>query len=175
MERIRNKALGRDNVTRTALTNASIRRYDAGTVLTFGVGGNVEPYLGAGWSKAEPEFRWTEGESVELIFDFEKAPGELILSFVAHPQVGDGVDAQNVIASWNGVPVGEWEIREGGSYHTVIWSPLGIGAASAHCMLQFIMPDAFSPLSRNLSNDSRQLGLAFHELVLRPASELSSH
>jgi hypothetical protein len=84
--------------------------------------------------------------------------------------VGGDTEAQNVSAFCNGVLVGDWVIKEFGTYHTIVWSH--IASASETMLVRFEMPGSFSQASRNLGADPRRLGLAFRELVFRPASEL---
>lgn len=170
MERIRSEVTQRRTSTAPESVSASAHHYSPGTLLRFSISGNASPYTGSGWSHPEAEFRWTDGEIAELILVFEKPPGDLVLSFTVHPLLGSGVDAQQVLASWNGVFVGEWSISEAKSYHTLILS--NISARFPRGLLKFHLPQSFSPLSRNLGSDQRRLGLAFHELVLRPAQEL---
>ena len=166
MERVRSQVALRPK----GVVSGSAPHYALGTLLRFGTGGNAGPHTGTGWSHPEPEFRWTDGEFAELSFVFEKVPGDLILSFTAHPLIGKEVEFQEVSALWNGVPVGEWSVREAKSYHTIIMSHVSAGSPGG--LLRFEFPSSFSLLSKNLGSDPRRLGLAFHELVLRPALEL---
>jgi hypothetical protein len=146
------------------------RSYVPGTLLRFGPEGNVRPYLGTGWAEPEPGFHWTLGEVAEITFHLNQPTGDLVLSFSGHPHVGGETAAQEISATWNGVLVGEWSIREGNSFHTLILSH--IVGRSPTGILRFHMPQSFSPLSRQLSADPRQLGFKFSELVLRTAAEL---
>jgi hypothetical protein len=170
MERIRSEVARRRTSTAPESASESAHHYSPGTLLRFGPSGNAGPYTGSGWSHPEAEFRWTDGEIAELIFVFEKPPGDLVLSFTVHPFLGSGVEAQQVSASWNGVLVGEWSISEAKSYHTLILA--NISASFPRSLLKFHLPQSFSPLAKYLGSDPRRLGLAFHELVLRPAREL---
>jgi hypothetical protein len=170
MERIRGEVTRRRKSTAPELLPEPSRAYTPGTLVRFGTGGNASQYTIFGWSQPEAAYQWTDGDHAELIFIFEKPPGDLVLSFTAQPLIGGGVEAQEVSASWNGSLVGEWTIREAKSYHTIVLSH--ICANSMPALLRFDFPLSFSPLSKQLSADPRRLGLAFQELVLRPASEL---
>lgn len=168
MERIRKDvALKRKSA---APAPESTPRYVPGTLLRFGQDGNAGPYLGSGWAGPELKLQWTLGEVAELKFLFEKPPGDMVLSFTAHPLIGGGIVAQEVSASWNDIPVGEWNISEAKSFHTLILSH--VVEQSPTCLLKFHLPGSFSPLSKHLSSDPRRLGLNFEELVLRSASDL---
>ena len=144
--------------------------YLIGTLLQFGKNKNAQPYLASGWADPEPGLQWTLGEVAEINFLFEKPPTDLVLTFTAFPLIGGGITAQEVSASWNGKLIGEWSVTEGKTFHTIIISHAAGKSTSG--VLRFHLPSSFSPLSRNLSADPRSLGLAFHELVLRPAREL---
>lgn len=170
MERIRNEVSRRRNTPAPQSAPETSRLYSLGTLLKFGLNDNASAHTGAGWSYAEPGFRWTDGADAEMMFVFENVPGDLVLSFTVHPLLGGEVNAQEVTASWNGVAVGEWTIREAKSYHTIILSHGSSTSKSG--LLKFHLPLSFSPLAKNLGGDPRQLGLAFHELVLRPAVAL---
>lgn len=152
---------------------ALLRKYDnlapyaPGTVLRFGIDGNVAPYLEAGWAQAESGFHWTQEEVVGMVFRFAESPGDLVLSITVHPHVGGGIAKQSVVAFWDDVPVGSWSISQASVCHTFI--PAHSAEATALHRLRFRLPDAFSPVSKNLSSDIRRLGLAFTELVLQPA------
>lgn len=150
--------------------NRSSRTYLPGTLLKFQQGYDLDQYLGAGWSTPEALGRWTEGEVAELNLSFPNSPGDLVLSFGADPLLGGGVIEQHVFATWNGTRIGEWTIREGKTYHCLVFSHLT--HSSPDSLLSFHLPDAFSPESRQLSADTRRLALLFRELVLRPVGEL---
>lgn len=170
MERIRSEVTRRRKSTIPELLPEPSRAYTPGTLLRFGTAGNAGQHTVYGWSHPETGHQWTDGDHAELIFVFEKPPGDLVLSFTAQPLLGGGVDSQEVSASWNGALVGEWSVREAKSYHTLVLSHISTNSAPA--LLRFNFPLSFSPLSKQLGSDSRQLGLAFQELVLRPAAEL---
>lgn len=170
MERIRKEVARRRTTPPLGSATEPARIYSPGTLLNFEPNGNASSYTCSGWSYAEAGFRWTDGPVAEILLVFEKPPGDLVLSFTVHPLLGGEIEAQQVSASWNDVLVGEWSIREAKSYHTIIFSHISASTPSA--LLKFYLPLSFSPLSKNLGGDPRRLGLAFHELVLRPAREL---
>ena len=143
--------------------------YAPGTVLHFGSGGNADPFLVTGWSHPETGFRWTEGNLARMAFTFAPPPGELVLSVAVDPLLAVDIVAQNVSASWDGVPIAEWRIQEAKTYHALILAP-AFSSDSPH-RLELKLPDAFSPSSKNLGTDPRCLGLAFRELVLRSTQE----
>lgn len=147
--------------------------YVTGHVLKFAVNGNADPYQDAGWSQSEPEFCWTQEEAADLIFQFEKPPGDLVLSFTVNPHLGGDVDYQKVTAMWDNIPVGSWTIRQAGTYHALILSQ-AVEQIPIH-RLRFLVPGSFSPASKGLSTDGRRLGLAFRELVLQPAHASGFH
>jgi hypothetical protein len=146
------------------------RHYEPGTLLRFGKGGNETAFLGSGWSHAEEGLRWTDGAIAEMNFSFAARPGDLVLSFTARPFVTADVPSQDVTASWNGVLIGDWSLTDAKTCHGLILSP--VVQQSSRATLRFQLPSSFSPLSGKISADSRQLGLALIELVLRPAVTL---
>ena len=171
MERIRKEVTLRRQVGITELPpRAPACRYELGTVLKFGQGGNASDHTRLGWSHPEDGFTWSDGPATELFFTFDRPPGDLVLSFRARPLLHAGIAAQQVSAKWNGAVVGVWNIQDAGEYFTLILSHLTESSESG--VLRFHIPQAFSPISKGLGADSRSLGLAFNELILRPASEL---
>lgn len=141
--------------------------YALGQPLRFGQDGNAEPFQRSGWSVAESTACWTQDETADLVFKFEKSPGDLVLSFTAAPFLGGAIESQEVTAFWDNTPVGSWSIRQASTYHTLILTQ-AMREAPLHC-LRFHLPGSFSPLSKGLSADPRRLGLAFSDLVLQPA------
>ena len=170
MERIRKEVSSRRELVGPRPAVKPSRHYVAGTLLRFGNEGNAGPFLGSGWSYPETNFQWTADEVAEIVLQFEGSPGDMVLSFTAHPHLGGETSAQEVTVSWNGALVGEWTVAEGKSFHTLIMSHITGGATTG--VLRFHIPGSFSQTSRNLGGDPRRLGIAVHELVLRPASEL---
>ncbi len=171
MERIRREVIQRRNQAAPAVIPAPSKRYAPGQLLRFGIDGSAGPYLGSGWALPEPGFQWTDGEVAELDFTFEKIPGDLVLSFTVNPLTGAGIETQEVSALWNDTFVGRWTIRENTTYHTLILAQSSENPLPAS-RLKFKIPTSFSPISKGLGADPRRLGLAFTELVLRPAHDL---
>lgn len=162
-------ALRRRSASPTS-TTGNIASYTPGSVIEFGTAGNESIYLRSGWAEPENGFRWTEGETADLAFAFDRPPGDLVLTFQAHPLLGGGVEVQEISATWNGTLVGVWSVRETGSYNTLVLAHVSESSPSA--LLRFHLPQSFTPVSKSLSRDPRRLGLAFSKLVLRPTAEV---
>lgn len=169
MERVRSELTRRPSGRSDGTRPGTSALYAPSTVLRFGTRGNAAPFLVSGWSHPEPEFRWTDGNIARMAFTFAAPPGELVLSVTVQPMLADDIVAQNVSATWDGVQVAEWTIRAAKTYHALILAP-AFSSNSVH-ILELVLPNAFSPSTKNLGPDPRCLGLAFHELVLRSTQE----
>ncbi len=162
----------RRDIERRRVLNSEIKEagnleeYKPGTVLKFGVAGNCDSYLSAGWCDPEESFRWTGADTADLRFALAHSPGDLVLSFRAVPLMAAGVDTQEVAITWNGTLVGNWSIHEPGTYHTLVLAHNS--ESSPKVLLRFHLPCSFTPLSKNLSEDPRKLSLAVSELVISP-------
>jgi len=170
MERIRSDVALRRTPPPPKVSPKPVPRYTLGTLLRFGLDGNAAPFLGSGWSHPEPEFRWTDGSMAEILLTFDRPMPDLVLSFSAIPMRVNETESQPVSLAWNGSLVGEWTVSDSKTQHTLIFATSSGDPSVAR--LTFRLPQAFSPLSQNMGTDTRKLGLAFREMVLRPAHEL---
>lgn len=67
-----------------------IKRYIPGSIAHFGIGGNAEKYLRAGWSDPEEGFRWTDGHTAVFECYLSKPKTDLILKMTITPFLGNG-------------------------------------------------------------------------------------
>jgi lysophospholipase L1-like esterase len=122
----------------------------------------VDRYLGAGWSRPEAGFRWTEGPRAEVIFSVAvTGPAELRLSL--RPFLAPGqLDRQSITVRLNGTPVAEWTL-ERAEVRTIALTP---SALRPENVLELELPGATSPARLGLSRDPRELAVAIEWLAV---------
>lgn len=171
IERMRSEVERRRTPTDDGVANnAGIRLISPGMIIRFDEKGNAAPFLRAGWSSAESEHRWTDGDAATLHFEIPDRPVDLLLSFTVTPILAPNITAQTATAEWNGVPIGQWTVDRPGPFHTIVWSRLQ--QESRLVTLCFRLPNALRPVEHNVGKDGRKLALAFRELTLRPTRDL---
>jgi hypothetical protein len=146
-----------------AETMEQLKTYELGSTLRFGEGGNIDPFLKAGWGEAADFYRWSVGKNAVLMFQAINSESPYLLSVYAHPMVSKDNTYQDVQIHWNEQLIGEWRIKERGNFHCLI---LDHNKQSGANNLNFSIPGAVSPRSCGQGNDSRLLGIGIHTLSL---------
>lgn len=127
-----------------------------------------ERYLYYGWSGNENEFRWTDDDEAAIVFalnDITDADLQMKLSpFLVPGQVSE----QRVIISLNGRKIETLALRETAAREYSLALPQEL--LRRKNILTFELPDAASPMSLGISNDSRLLGMAMYWLQIRSRS-----
>ncbi len=162
-----NTLLDTSAATPTPAASASTttdRSYQYGTKINFGLHGNAALYKVSGWSAAEPESTWTEGQSAKLAFTISPANKPItfkavVSGFVKPPDL----PSQPVTVVINGQEVAHWEIAAKGVAQMDIPAQF---TQSGKLELEFKLPKAASPASLGVSIDQRLLGMCFYELEL---------
>jgi hypothetical protein len=144
--------------------------------LDFRPGGNGAAFLGEGWSReADVWAHWTDGNRATIRLRKQwklERGGELKMrvgAFVAreHPR-------QRVTVSLNGRTLGILELTEAhiteGPATIRLAVPADVRSYGDDLLLELDIPDAQSPESLGLNEDSRRLGIAMVELWLVPNS-----
>ena len=155
------------NATSSPAASASStmdRSYQYGTKINFGLHGNAGPYKVSGWSAAEPESTWTEGQSAKLAFTISPANKPItfkavVSGFVKPPDL----PSQPVTVIINGQEVAHWEIAAKGVAQMDLPAQF---TQNGKLELEFRLPKAASPASLGMSIDQRPLGMCFYELEL---------
>ena len=132
---------------------------------TFGAGGSVAPYLGAGWSMPERGFTWTSGTTSHVRLPFVRGRGTLTLSltlsaFIYRPRL----PLQRLIVLVNGVVVGTEHIAA----ECALGLPVPREAVDGRDTLDVTLqcPDATGPAALGVGADPRILGMAVHDISL---------
>lgn len=133
--------------------------YSLPAEFNFGEDGNAAAFRSAGWLNSEPEFTWTNGKNAQLHLPLISGGAENIkLTISAMPFIGgEGLSQQLVIVRSNGVELGRWTMDHDGEYAVMIHSEY---LKNELLNIEFEIPNAASPASLGLSQDSRLLGMA---------------
>jgi len=120
----------------------------------------AEPYLWYGWSAPDPNSRWTEASEAGMVFRFDDGPRHDLLLRI---QLGGFIvpekhTRQRVGVLLNGTAVDNFILERIEPTERVITLPANLLRPENE--LIFKLPDAASPKSFKLSNDSRPLGIA---------------
>jgi len=137
--------------------------YKYNTQISFCVGGNSGYYKGAGWSEPEESFTWTDGKNASLIIPIENHNKDLILRASLIPFTIDKIDKQKVDIYVNGESVGQWNVCKPGQYDIVLPKEYVTGS---QLKIVFRVSDPASPFSQGISNDKRDLGIAFKSIEI---------
>lgn len=139
-----------------------------GKVIRFTEAGDSARYRTAGWSKTEPEFTWTEGNSAKVSLPVPKDAGSLALRLTAAGMIGGDLAHQPVEVFANGQKVADWQVGNTAEFSATI--PAEALKGTGVLQIEFRLPKATSPKALGQSEDPRVLGLAVHEISLSPRS-----
>ncbi len=148
------------------------RKYDWGSFVTFGAGGNAESYVGDGWSSSmSAEHRWTSGSRALLHFEVEPTQENVMLKFLFAPFV-DEVNApqQRVVVLCDGHEISRFTATEHKAAVMTLKLVPGL-FDDGEFTLEFQLPDAVSPRSVGRGGDERRLGIFLARLVMYPESK----
>jgi hypothetical protein len=131
------------------------------------MGGTSNNVIASGWSFQEPRHRWTDGSEVALGFKIkQRKSDDLVLRLLGSPYLAQGeIDQQAVDVIINNQQVAKWIMREGGWFEAPIRASL-VGEDGLINVV-FKISDPASPAEFSHSNDSRKLGMAVRELVIK--------
>lgn len=115
----------------------------------------------AGWSFAEPPFRWSEGRGVSIALRPRNVPP---VPLVLDIDIALAAGPQTVTISLNGSKLGTIEVPESGGRFSVDL-PAGALRALADNVIGFEIPNPRSPGA----SDPRMLGIALRGLRVREA------
>jgi hypothetical protein len=133
--------------------------------IDFGAGGNCEGVGKAGWSVAEPRFRWMIGAESELRFDERFVDGDYIIELELIPFVRPPVlPSQRLTVCVNGTVIGQSSVAAKARLGYRIPAAALAGRDSTSVLLSH--PDAARPCDFGESKDTRTLSLAVQQLRL---------
>jgi hypothetical protein len=137
--------------------------YKYGEVISFGTNGKSSLIKRSGWSFAEENYTWTEGNEASLIFSVKQPDKDLVLSIKMSPLLGGDIKGQHLILFVNNQQISESIIDSNNTYQFNI--PKDIVKDELHISLR--LPDAVSPKSLGLNEDNRQLALSIEYLSVK--------
>lgn len=129
---------------------------------------DVKGFFGLEWNRDGAPYRWTGPERAALLDVYVARAQPVILNLVLLKMRSDGKDTQCRILV-DGLPITA-QVRVSGGYvlYRMNLPPTTRGQKTQVCILS---PELFCPRTDNpTSNDTRQLGVAFHRLVMNAAS-----
>jgi Sulfotransferase domain len=139
-------------------------RYELGTIINFGKGGDSERFRAGGWSRTEEQQTWSEGNSATLAFTGLPGNANLHLrtrigALIQPPQL----PSQPVAVYANGKRIADWSVSDTNDYSATI--PIG-SVTDGSLKLEFKTPKATSPKALRQNQDTRLLGIRFHTLTI---------
>ena len=142
--------------------------YKLESVISFGQGGEADPYKVGGWSYQERDYTWTEGHSAKLqlwVGDSRRPLGLRVRlsGMTRRPER----PLQPVHLYVNGEKLAEWHIAETVDVNAII--PVAVMKRNGQLNIELETPLAISPKALGTNEDPRVLGVACHELEISKA------
>jgi hypothetical protein len=137
--------------------------YKYGEVISFGADGESFNVKRSGWSFAEENYTWTEGNEASLLFSIKEPNTDLVLSIKMSPLLGGGIKGQHLLVFANNKKISETIIDSNSTYQFSI--PSDIIKNELNVSLK--LPDAASPKSLGINEDERLLALSIEYLSLK--------
>ncbi len=152
-----------------ATVSAGSLRYEYGTQLQFGVTGNADPYMGAGWSTQLQMSRhcWNNGDSAQLRFTVAPPTSDIVFDTTFEAFVRPRkLERQRVRVFANGQFLTEWQATNvtPGPFSVTIPKDL---VKDGELVLTLDFPDATHPPSIGEGADRRKLAIAMVTASLR--------
>ena len=145
--------------------------YEYGDEIHFSRNGTSDRFKLDGWSYPEEKSTWTDGKNASLNIITDDTDSNLILIIRATPYLSKGaLEKQRVNISANDHPLGEWVFNKPGFQEKSIIIPHEVLNEGMQ-YITFDLPDAISPQSLGLSEDSRVLALAVQSIVISNSTE----
>jgi hypothetical protein len=124
-----------------------------------------DPYLWYGWSRPEPDIRWSNGGRAAIVFSLLQ-PQPSTLRIELQPFLVPGkIDVQRIEVSLNGQQLDTLRVTD--SEHRVY--SIALPALQADNILTLSFPDAESPAALGLSEDPRLLAINTGWIEIVPA------
>ena len=140
------------------------KAYTFGTVISFGANGGSERFKVSGWSKAEPEFTWTEGKGATLTVEVPVVETALALRMklvgLIHPPK---VSYQPVEVYVNGQKVADWQVAAPANLTATIPKEI---AAAKKLEIELRTPKSTTPKALKMNDDTRVLGVGCFEMEI---------
>ena len=137
-----------------------------GTPIRFKIGGESERYRGAGWSKTEKDFTWSEGPIAKLNLPIPADAGVLTLNMklggLTKPPT---LTSQAVQVMVNGQKIADWQVADTADFTAQI--PAEVTRTGGILTIELHLANATSPKALGLSDDDRLLGIRAYSLELK--------
>jgi hypothetical protein len=130
-----------------------------GCPIDFSANGNSEFYTGDGWSHQEAGLRWTDANSAVLRVRLQDLSEALALNHTYMDFRAASFGSQRVIVSVDGKQISELHLNSERRDYEVEFNLENPDPNLGHEIV-FKLPDAHSPKSINLNQDSRNLGIS---------------
>ncbi len=138
--------------------------YELGAEIQFGMTGNADSFMGAGWSACQPDYCWATGNQTDLTLPIDEVTTDLQLQVRFKPYLNElKLPEQRISVFVNGTQLAEWLV----SRYVIQDASVRIPAELVHgeyLQIQFNFPDAVSPNSLGVGADMRILGMRVHSL-----------
>jgi hypothetical protein len=130
-----------------------------GTKVTFGTGGNSEPFRVSGWSVTEAQFTWTEGASAILAMRVSPTTDHVMLKMLLAGFTRDPeLPFQPVEVYINDQKVADWQVAAAPAEFSAA-IPQEMTRSGGLLRITLKIPKAASPKALNMSVDPRVLGV----------------
>ncbi len=136
-----------------------------GSKITFGKGGNSEPYKSTGWSTTEEKFTWSEGTSAQLRIPVPASsePVSLKMRIAALIKPPD-LPFQPVEVFINDQKIAEWQVGDTSEFTAAIPHDLTKHGGALKILIK--TPKATSPKALGINPDPRVLGVCCFDLEM---------
>ena len=136
-----------------------------GTEVSFGAGGNAEPFQVSGWSETETQFTWTEGTSAVLAMRVSPTTDRVMLRMKLAGLTKDPeLPFQPVEVYVNDRKVADWQVAKPAGFSAAI--PQEMTRHGGLLRITLKIPKAASPKALKMSVDPRVLGVQCSDLRL---------
>jgi glycosyl transferase family 2 len=140
-------------------------RLEDGCQIDFSANGNSPLYTMSGWSEQEADRRWTNGKEAVIRVRLERwargrPPNP---QFIQLRAIAFGTQQRVSVVVNGGSPVERTMDNDWRDYDI----PIGPGNPAEY-EVKFVLPDAHSPKSSGLSQDTRELGIGLSSLAFLP-------
>ncbi|MPN59222.1 hypothetical protein SDC9_206943 [bioreactor metagenome] len=141
--------------------------YTLGESVSFGAEGTNSVFLADGWSAQEERHRWTEGPQAGLSFRLQErdAKKDILLRLKASAYLGRGIPHQEIGVFANEKKIASWQMKGLDWYEAIV--PSGLIGKEGLLNIVFTISKPTSPSDISKSKDTRKLGIAVRELILR--------
>ena len=133
--------------------------------VTFGFGGNSQPFQVSGWSFGEDGYTWAVGQESVLLAPLIPGEGDLLLDMTLRPfMIPPYRSSQRVGLRINGTRIAEERVQDDSALGFRI--PAAIVAGRGDIEIALLCPDAISPRETAFGEDPRKLSVRLRDLLL---------